>query len=73
MFRAQGFGKHEWVSAGDENVRDSHVTYGAAGPQDIGFNFMTLTGGGGVLRHPGDVEAPVGETVNCRCLAVPIE
>ncbi len=73
MFDLQGFEEEDWVTAGDENVRESHVTYGAAGAQKRGFNYMTLTGGGpGQLRYPGDLEAPAAEVVNCRCMKVPV-
>lgn len=73
MFALQGFEEEDWVTAGDENVRDSHVIYGSAGAQKRGFNYLTLSGGGsGQLRYPGDLEAPAAEVVNCRCLKVPV-
>lgn len=73
MLQAQGFKKHEWLTAGDEVVRDSHVKYGQAGPKEIGFNFRSIVGGGGVIRHPGESGAPPEEVINCRCMAVPVE
>ncbi len=72
MFVADGWGKATWDSADDEHVRDTHVVYGEAGPQAIGFNFLELVGRtDGVLRFPGDGEAPAGEVVNCRCFHLP--
>lgn len=73
MFQAQGFKKLEWVTAGDENVRDSHVDFGAAGPQDMGFDYLTLLGEKkpGQLKYPGDPSAPADEVINCRCVMVP--
>lgn len=73
MFGAQGFGFGEWVSAGDEHVRDSHVLYGEAGPKARGFNYLSLSGKAGQLRHPGDMEAPADEVINCRCLQIPAD
>jgi phage portal protein BeeE len=73
MFGLQGVERHEWSTAGDEHVRESHVVYGAAGPQPRGFNWLELTGGGGTLAYPGDPSAPAGEVVNCRCTSLPTE
>lgn len=72
MFQAAGVSEQEWVSAGDEATRDSHVVFGQAGPKAIGFNYLTLVdGAGGVLRYPGDMEGPAREVINCRCVMVP--
>jgi phage portal protein BeeE len=71
LFRIQGFVKHEWGTAGDEAVRDTHRIYGDAGEVDLGFNFMELVGGGGVLEYPGDPRAPASEVIGCRCFATP--
>lgn len=73
MFGQQGFTKELWVTAGDEHVRKTHVTYGSVGPQDRGFNYLSLVGKVGMLRFPNDPAAPAGEVVNCRCIKVPIE
>lgn len=72
MFVADGWNAVTWDSADDEHVRDSHVIYGNAGPQPIGFNFMSLVGGtDGFLGYPGDSRAPAREVVNCRCFHLP--
>ena len=73
VFKQQGFTKEAWSTAGDEIVRDDHVTFGAAGPQERGFNYMSLVSGVGTLRYPHDPAAPVGQVVNCRCLKLPLE
>lgn len=71
MFVEQGLTNLEWVTAGDEIVRETHILYGEAGPQKPGFNFLTLTNKAGTLTFPGDSRAPAGEVINCRCLKVP--
>ena len=62
---------HEWITAGDEYVRDTHVVYGDAGPLEIGKSWASLLGASYTLRYPLDRKAPMGETINCRCVAVP--
>lgn len=66
MLVGQGFGRHSWVNAGDETVRHDHVVFGKAGPQDIGFNFLTLVNRtDGTLEYPGDPSGPADQTINC--------
>lgn len=71
---AQGFTKFEWVTAGDEEVRDTHKFFGKVGPQDIGTNYVDLPGytgsAKGILEFPGDPRAGADEVVNCRCLRI---
>lgn len=73
MFGAEGFEEFLWSTAGDVNVRDNHAIFGDAGAKPSGFNWLTLVGEPGQLLYPGDMNAPVGEVVNCRCLHVPAE
>lgn len=78
MFDLQGFELLEWVTAGDENVRDSHVHFGNVGPQRIGTNFIDLPGypgnaPGTTLRFPGDPLGAPGEVINCRCVKIGVE
>jgi len=75
MFDAQGFKKLEWTTANDEHVRADHEIFGSAGPQPIGFDYMTIAenASGGSLTHPGDPSAPAGEVINCRCVQIPVE
>lgn len=70
MFDIVGAEEQEWTTAGDEHVRESHVVFGNAGPKKRGFNYLSLTGGKGELRYPNDDQAPAGEVINCRCVAV---
>jgi len=77
MFGAQGFSTQEWVSAGDEATRPDHILFGDEGPKDRGFNYLTLpglvNGTGGALQYPGDLSAPPGQVINCRCMMIPTE
>ena len=72
MFGAQGFSQGEWITAGDENVRPPHKVFGDAGPQDRGFNYLTLVNESGTLEHPNDPQGPVHQVANCRCIEVPV-
>lgn len=59
----------EWLTAQDEKVRDTHNVYGAAGPQELGFNFASLIGARYTLRWPYDEECTeLCELINCRCI-----
>ncbi len=62
----------EWLTAGDEVVRDTHVAYGAAGKKPIGFNWPDVIGASYTLKYPLDPNAPLEERVNCRCIEVPL-
>lgn len=72
MFAAQGFVEEAWVNALDEHVREDHVTFGAAGPQARGFNYLTLVRDQGVLEYPHDPRAPAKQVINCRCMKRPV-
>ena len=78
MFGAQGFEIEEWISAGDENTRKSHVHYGGLGPQKRGFNYLesraaaALPPRSGRLEFPHDSRATADEVVACRCVKVPV-
>lgn len=72
VMRRVGIKRQEWLTAGDELVRDTHVEYGRCGEQALNFNFASITGGSYTLRFPGDPKAPPEETVNCRCVTVPV-
>ena len=64
----------DWVTAGDERVRETHVTLGNSGPRAEGFDWATLVGGGGPLRFPHDPDAEdLALVVNCRCVLLPAE
>lgn len=53
-----------WHTQGDHRVRDSHSPMsGQVRPWGIPFR----SGNGNLLRHPGDLDAPASDSVNCRC------
>jgi hypothetical protein len=58
--------QHEWVSSGDEVVRDSHRAADAQGPIPIGSKFNNG------LLYPNDPAAPADEVINCRCVAAAV-
>jgi len=72
MFKAQGVKKMEWVTAGDEHVREDHAIFGDSGPHDQGYDYLNDIGGGdGTLEFPGDPNGPPEQVINCRCILVP--
>jgi len=60
-----GITKHEWLSARDPDVRDSHFAVDGE-VANIGEPF------GNGLLFPQDPAGPPGEIINCRCVAVPV-
>jgi|GEM_PF-553441 len=59
--------KKEWVAALDERTRESHVTaHGQTVALDADFTVGGATGPG-----PGNMSS-AGESVNCRCVVVPV-
>lgn len=65
-FRAEGVEYWEWISAGDENVRDSHIAAEEEGPVRVGTPFKANG-----LRYPGDTATnDPSEIINCRCVMV---
>lgn len=55
-----------WLTAGDENVRDSHVD---ADGQTVKID-EPFSVGGFPLDHPGDFLGPDSEVINCRCTLI---
>jgi len=58
----------EWITAGF-GVRDSHISMDGQ-VRKLGEKF--ISGAGNSLLHPHDPNAPAGESVNCRCVQVPV-
>lgn len=58
-----------WINANDENVRDTHVSYGEGGAQALGFNWPSLIGRSYTLQRPCQFGAPAEEVIGCRCVA----
>lgn len=65
----EGIKKVEWVTAGDEQVREDHATLGGIGPQEINHNFGDDIGAG-LLEYPSDINGPPEQVINCRCVLV---
>lgn len=67
-YEAGGIEEKRWVTAGDEEVRDSHR---AANGQVRGVH-QRFHVGAAQLDHPGDPDGPAGEIINCRCTTVAV-
>lgn len=63
-FRMEGVSEHEWSSSDDEHVREAHANEDGSIVR-LGEIFPE-TG----LLHPGDLNGPAEQVVNCRCIAV---
>jgi SPP1 gp7 family putative phage head morphogenesis protein len=67
--KAAGVQWKEWITAGDERVRASHVAMdGKTIPMDEPFQV-----GGASLMYPCDPSGPPGEVINCRCIHGPAQ
>lgn len=56
-----------WVSMRDNRVRFTHDEHGGLDGTTVPFSGVFISPRGGVLRYPGDKQAPIAETINCRC------
>jgi 8-oxo-dGTP pyrophosphatase MutT (NUDIX family) len=56
-----GYQRKRWVTRDDELVRESHVLCGEQGAIPINSSFQNG------LKHPGDINGPPEEVINCRC------
>ncbi len=66
LYGQAGIVQHEWLSAGDADVRDSHLAAEAQGPIPVG---QTFNNG---LQYPNDPAGDAAEVVNCRCTTAPV-
>jgi HK97 family phage portal protein len=66
LYGQAGIPQHEWLSAGDADVRDTHLAAEAQGPIPVG---QTFDNG---LRYPNDPAGGPEEVVNCRCTTAPV-
>lgn len=64
-FQAEGVEEHQWITARDEAVRDSHAA------QD-GDTVPVGTPFANGLLYPNDPSGPPEETINCRCVTVAV-
>jgi len=63
----EGVGAKEWITAGDERVRESHQIDG----QTVKITESFVLNSGVHMQMPGQRNAPVEEIVNCRCAVAP--
>lgn len=61
-----GFTHKVWTATLDDRTRDSHW---AANGQNVALD-GSFTVGGNLMAYPCDMRAPIGETINCRCVLV---
>lgn len=66
--KAEGVPGIWWLTAGDENVRTSHVAAMAEGVIPLGQAFAATQ-----CRYPLDMAGPANEIINCRCVGMPAE
>lgn len=66
LYGQAGIPQHEWLSAGDADVRDSHIAAEAQGPIPVGETFDNG------LRFPNDPAGGPEEVINCRCTTAPV-
>jgi hypothetical protein len=60
--------KKIWISTRDDRTRDSHLAMdGVEADMDGSFNVPSEEGGWDSMDSPGDLNAPVGQIVQCRC------
>lgn len=66
-----GIKQKEWLTAGDEKVRDSHSTMNG---QVVDLHQSFTSGFGAKLQYPGDRSVGVdpSEVINCRCTVIPV-
>jgi len=65
-YMEQGVEKHQWLTAGDEHVRDEHAELDGV-IAEVGEEFLPG------LRYPSDPDCPDPSLViNCRCTTVPL-
>jgi len=58
---AEGVRK-EWLTSGDERVRESHVHFGNLGPREMNYYYANN------LLYPCDPNGDAEEIINCRCV-----
>ncbi len=64
-FEHEGITEHQWVTAGDEHVRESHARLNGE-RRALGEPFSNG------LIHPNDPNGPAREVINCRCVATAV-
>jgi HK97 family phage portal protein len=64
-YQTEGVQRKSWVSAGDEEVRESHVRNAQEG--SVPFDAVYPNG----MQYPMDQDGAAAEVINCRCVLVP--
>ena len=64
QYREDGVEYTQWIAAGDDRTRDSHV--------DVDGEIIPIDGKySNGLEYPGDMSGPIEEWINCRCGIAP--
>ena len=64
QYREDGVEYTQWIAAGDDRTRDSHV--------DVDGEIIPMGGKySNGLEYPGDMSGPIEEWINCRCSNAP--
>ena len=70
-FSAAGIEKKGWLTSGDPDVRDAHVTAGSQYAAGIAIDIPFIVAGES-LMYPGDPAGSAGNIINCRCCEIAI-
>lgn len=69
LYRGWGVTGKSWLDSGDDGrTRDSHLNMAK---RTVKINEKFVTGAGNELEYPGDSNAPLSETAQCRCTILP--
>jgi hypothetical protein len=74
LMREWGVPQIEWLATMDPpRARENHMDMNGH-VVNVGDPFQVPSADGGMTRmmYPGDPDAPIGETANCRCTTVPV-
>jgi hypothetical protein len=74
LYKDWGVRQKEWISTNDKRVRtyeNGKYDHLAANGQVVGID-ESFTVSGEKLRHPGDPNGSLGNTINCRCSILPV-
>jgi HK97 family phage portal protein len=65
--KGEGVERHEWVAEIDERTRDTHAE--CDGAEAVVGEVFEIT----ECRYPHDPDGPAEETIQCRCITLPID
>lgn len=72
LYRHWGIEQKEWLSTNDDRTRETHLAGHGLDGQIVDIDKPFKTENGVELMQPGDSNAPLTETVNCRCTVLPV-